>query len=153
MGCTESKANDVPKLSYLLSARVHLVSVSGASAVMFGARAFVESFAVAQVPSSQSAFDGMRHDMWVLPVSKLLEMQGPPLHHQRLIEAHCTKLDNAKCRAVLGIVTCITARLCRQCLRICCVEAGSMLCCQLPSFLERDGILGRRVSSSGGVQR
>ena len=74
--------------------------------MMFGACAVEESFAVAQVPSSQSAFNGMRYEMWVLPVSKLLEMQGPPLHHQRLIEAHCaSKLHNVKCRAALAFVT------------------------------------------------
>ena len=51
----------------------------------------LESCAVVQAPSA-SPFDGMQYAMWVLPVSKLLEMEGPPLHHQQLIEAHSSCL-------------------------------------------------------------
>ena len=44
---------------------------------------------------------GMNYEMWVLPVSKLLEMEGPPLHHQQLIEASaCWALELASLEAL-----------------------------------------------------
>ena len=43
-----------------------------------------------QVTSLPHAAD-VHYSMWVLPVSKLLEMKGPPDHHQRLIQANGMK--------------------------------------------------------------